>query len=70
MKNTNICPKCQSTDILRIEGQYSHDDIGNNIKVGIFGQAIVHKYLCCECGYTEEWVNKDDIERIKKKHNK
>ncbi len=70
MKNTNICPKCQSTDILRINGEHSFDDVGNNIKIGVFGQVIVNKYLCCNCGFTEEWVDNDALEKIKKKYKK
>ncbi len=72
MKNTNICTKCKSGEIIRIEGTSEAYGVGNNIKVGatIFSSVLVHRYLCCNCGYSEEWVNKEDIPKIKKKYCK
>lgn len=56
MKNSKICPKCQSNNILRIEGRADAYGAGNNIPVGmtIFTYVKVDRYLCCECGYSEE----------------
>ena len=70
MKNTRICPKCSSTDIIRIEGQSKAYGAGNNIQMGmtIFSAVLVHRYLCCSCGFSEEWIDKDDIEKLKKKY--
>lgn len=70
MKNTSICPKCNSTDILRIEGQSKAYGAGNNIPVGmtIFSAVLVHRYLCCNCGFSEEWIDKKDIEELKRKY--
>jgi len=70
MKNTRICPKCSSTDILRIEGQSKAYGAGNNIPIGmtIFSAVLVHRYLCCSCGFSEEWIDKEDIEALKKKY--
>lgn len=25
-----------------------------------------NRYICCECGYTEEWIDREDIEKVKK----
>ena len=59
MKNTNCCPKCNGTDIIRIEGKAGAYGAGNNIQVGFFNfsAVLVHRYLCCDCGYSEEWIN-------------
>ena len=72
MKNTHVCPKCNSTDIFKVR---SREDgvvkIGNNIPLGPLKEPIlVHRYICCDCGFTEEWVDvyKPDIEKMKKKY--
>lgn len=70
MKMTKICPKCQNTDILLIEGTVGAYGIGNNIPASAFRYAKVNRYLCTRCGYSEEWINREDIERLKKKYQK
>ena len=72
MKNTKECPKCGSGKILRIDGNTGPYGVGNNIPVGktIFSYAKVNRYLCCNCGYSEEWLDSEDIERIAKKYGK
>lgn len=72
MKNTKICPKCQSNDIIMIPGSAEAYGVGNNIKAGatVFSAVLVHRYLCCSCGYSEEWVNTEDIPKLKKKYCK
>ena len=68
MKNTHICPKCKSEDIVRVPGA----DGVNNIQVGwsIFSAVMVHRYVCCECGFSEEWIDRDDILKLKEKYGK
>lgn len=68
MKNTKICPKCQSADIVRIDGYSGAYGTGNNIMTGlsVFSAVNVNRYICCRCGFTEEWIDKDDIEKIVK----
>ena len=72
MKNTNVCAKCQGNEIIKIKGTSEAYGVGNNIKVGatIFSAVLVNRYLCCNCGYSEEWIDKDDIPKIKKKYCK
>lgn len=67
MKSTKICPKCNSTDIVRIDGYSGPYGTGNNIiiKGTIFSAVNVNRYICCECGYTEEWIDREDIEKAK-----
>ena len=69
MKNTNKCPKCGSSDIIKVPGYAGAYGSGNNIMVGMtINSAIpVDRYLCTSCGYSEEWVNTDNIDKIKKK---
>lgn len=67
MKNTKTCPKCGGNKILRVDGQCGVYGVGNNIPTGmtIFGAVMVNRYLCADCGYSEEWIDKDDIEKVK-----
>lgn len=59
MKNTNCCPKCRSYNIVRIpDNPYRHAS-GNNIYTSSFtlaGKIPVIRYVCCDCGYVENWV--------------
>lgn len=71
MKHTKVCPKCEGTDILHVHGILEMGDIGNNIYTGAskLTAAPVGRYLCCECGYMEEWLDQlRDIEKIKKRY--
>ena len=70
MKNTKKCTKCESREILKIEGKATERS-GNSITSGWFSNAIVNRYLCTGCGFTEEWIeNRDDIEQLKKWYKK
>ncbi|MBO5451894.1 MAG: hypothetical protein IIX48_05765 [Lachnospiraceae bacterium] len=66
MKNSRICPKCNSNNIVRIDGYAGAYGSGNNIMIGhsIFSAVNVNRYICCSCGYTEEWIDKEDIGKI------
>lgn len=67
MKDTKVCPKCGSSDIVRIDGHAGAYGSGNNILLGmsVFSAVNVNRYICCKCGFTEEWIDKDDIETVK-----
>lgn len=71
MKIKQECPKCNSENIIRIPGEVGPYGSGNNITVGatILSAIKVTRYLCGNCGYTEEWIdNKQDIEKLTKKY--
>ena len=72
MKNTRLCPKCNSSDIVRINGYAGAYGAGNNIRVGmtIFSSVLVDRYVCCHCGYSEEWIRREDVEKLKRKYDK
>lgn len=73
MKSFKVCPKCKGNDILRIPGKCGAHGAGNNIQVHssfIFGAVLVTRYLCCSCGYSEEWIDKqEDIEKLKERYS-
>ncbi len=67
MKRTRICPKCSSSDILIVDGYAGAYGSGNNVMVGatIFSAVKVNRYICMRCGFTEEWINTEDLEKIR-----
>ncbi len=67
MKHTRQCPKCGSHDIVRIDGNAGAYGTGNNIPLGwsIFSAVMVDRYVCCKCGFSEEWLREHDLEKLK-----
>ena len=60
MRNTGRCPKCGGTDLLTVEpGLY------NSFPVGFFTNVKIQRYVCRGCGYTEEWVAEESMERLR-----
>lgn len=72
MRDSNGCPKCKSTDVIRIPGDMrGFGSYFSNLIVvgwkGPYGSAKVTRYLCASCGFSEEWVDSaDDIAKVKK----
>lgn len=68
MKSTKTCPKCGSGDIVRIDGYAGAYGSGNNIVTGktIFSAVNVNRYVCLGCGFTEEWIDPEDLEKVRK----
>lgn len=58
MKNTKCCPKCSSNNIVRVPDN-AHRYLANSIaitNVAWVRRIPVARYVCCDCGYVEEWV--------------
>ena len=72
MKHTGTCPKCGGTELLYVEGKAGAYGSGNHISTGltIYSSVGVHRWICCSCGFTEEWVDLDDIPALRKKYPK
>ena len=68
MKNKKVCPKCGCKEIIFIPAMSGYQG-GNFIDTGFtFMSSIpVLRYICSECGYSEEWIDKSDIKTLKKK---
>ncbi|MDE5792685.1 MAG: hypothetical protein K2G88_06985 [Oscillospiraceae bacterium] len=68
MKVSKICPKCQSNDIIRFDGSAGAYGAGNNIMTGhtIFSAIKVNRYVCCKCGFVEEWIDEHELFALKK----
>ena len=68
MKNTKTCPKCQSKKIVRFDGGFGPHG-GNVVNTSFFSAVVVHKYICCNCGLVEEWIDREDLEEVAKSKN-
>lgn len=68
MKNSQRCPKCDHTEIIRVEVIQGGYGSGNVIPTGGFtiGSSIkVTRYVCIKCGYCEEWIDStQDLQRL------
>lgn len=69
MKLTNRCPKCGSTDLIRVPDD-AHRYLANSICVtgAVTVKRIpVARYVCHGCGYVEDWVEhpreRDEVKR-------
>jgi predicted nucleic-acid-binding Zn-ribbon protein len=67
MKNTQICPKCQSTKVVYVESvrdDGGHSDFNNTFAIGTGrgilsmknGRGELEVYCCRDCGYVEFYV--------------
>ena len=64
-----MCPKCDSTDIIRIKGGSAWTGYQNFIRGTMTRMVMVTRYLCADCGFSEEWVEKEkDLQLLKKKY--
>ncbi|MBQ4344019.1 MAG: hypothetical protein IJC38_09050 [Erysipelotrichaceae bacterium] len=69
MKQSKQCPKCHSANLVRYSGNdnTSSKSYSNSIALGnpVWELVKINRYICCECGYTEEWIDKKDLEKIR-----
>lgn len=66
MKTTKKCPKCGSEEIVTA----AVDD--NVIRLGVTSLSAVYvtQYICCGCGYSEQWLNRDSLLRARERYAK
>ena len=68
MKEIKTCTKCNSNKVVEIENSVGFNKGGNgfiNIPINAFKTVSTSRYICCNCGYIEQWVsNKEDLECI------
>ncbi|MGH7142593.1 MAG: hypothetical protein ACREJ2_00490 [Planctomycetota bacterium] len=65
MHTTGKCPKCGSQQILKIAGNKYPNGGLDFIQGGytFLGTVFVTRYLCIDCGFSEEWVDDADARR-------
>ncbi len=62
MRNTKICPKCGSSDVMEIPG--GHEGGANWLPVG-WGSVPIDRFVCCSCGHAEEWIRANKLQKVK-----
>lgn len=62
MKNTRACSKCGSTDIVKVAGSNRYYNI---IPAGVMSTARVDRWVCCSCGYAEEWIEPEKLQKLR-----
>lgn len=69
MKQTRKCPKCGSREVARVPDN-AHRYLANSIPItkGAWVKRVpVVRYVCCYCGYVENWVEnqaqREEIQR-------
>ena len=65
MKNTKICTKCGSNDVVRFDGTVGAHGVGNNIYISALRAVKVNRYICCGCGFCEEWIDCEELDKVK-----
>lgn len=65
MKNGKSCPKCGCEDIRVVSGEAERISQANVIPAGALTRIYVSRYLCMACGYSEEWIDRDDLKKCK-----
>lgn len=69
MKNRGICRKCRSRDIVRIDGSTEGGTGVIFLSMGGLEAVALTRFLCCQCGYSEEWLDKEEmLERVKRRY--
>jgi predicted nucleic-acid-binding Zn-ribbon protein len=69
MKNLQ-CPKCHSTDIVRLPGDFEPPASLSGAKPpSSFKTIKITRYCCANCGFSEVWVDDpDDLKDLLKKY--
>jgi predicted nucleic-acid-binding Zn-ribbon protein len=73
MKLTGACPKCRCQDIVRVPGEPPANHVGNFIGAGgLLGNLVsipVTRFVCCTCGYSEEWIDsRTDLKKLQERY--
>jgi predicted RNA-binding Zn-ribbon protein involved in translation (DUF1610 family) len=59
MRHSFICPKCNSSQVVLLEGtRYNQAAIIYLNRLG--STAVMDRYVCTACGFTEQWVQLDE----------
>ena len=72
---SGICPKCKSKNVVEVIERGVYPDGSYYTKVIKSGGfipklAVPDRYICCDCGYTEEFFRQEDLREIKEKYER
>jgi predicted nucleic-acid-binding Zn-ribbon protein len=67
-KNTGSCPKCHSSDVARVPAEPGRGHALTG-PPGVVTSVAMTRFVCCRCGYTEEWVEAaEDLAAVKRRY--
>lgn len=67
MKNTRNCSKCECAEIYTNKGISKRGDRSSiGVTGGFSGRFFVDTYICSNCGFIEEYVEKEYLESKEK----
>lgn len=56
MKDTLSCGKCGSRRVVEVKGNSMNQMCKINLSKWGMYHGVLDRYICCQCGYTEEYV--------------
>lgn len=56
MRNSFQCPKCHSRAVIEVIGSSMNQQTKIPLTKWSFKNATLDRYICADCGYTEEFV--------------
>ncbi len=69
MKLNGKCPKCHHQKIIQIKDTFHPNAAGNIAQAAHFftkkKSALITFYICENCGYIEEYLDQDEIVKLK-----
>lgn len=66
MKNTGRCVKCSSDAVVVVDNTMGQQF--TPIRISGFSVASTARFICCDCGYMEEWIiDEKDLKKLRKK---
>ncbi len=60
MRYSYQCPKCQSRDVVEVTGSTMNTYQKIPLTKWSMKHAVLDRYICTDCGYTEEFVQLSD----------
>ena len=60
MRYTFQCPKCHSNNVVEVIGSKMNQYQKIPLKKWNTKSAVLDRYICADCGYTEEYVQLDE----------
>lgn len=69
MKKSGKCPKCGSKELIKVPGDTMPANAGRFIMTGLtnLSSVVFDRYVCSQCGYSEEYFDYDGIAKLSKK---
>lgn len=68
MRNYGKCLKCGANNIARVEGNVNADGTGNYISLGLIKTALITRYICLNCGFSEEYIEGHSLDKLRSKY--